>query len=65
MLPRKTAWILFAAMALVLGALLVWPLVSVIGGGFWVDGRLSFHYVKGVFQNAVYGEGLLLSLIHI
>ena len=61
MLPRKTAWILFTAMALVLGALLVWPLVSVIGGGFWVDGHLSLHYVKGVFRNAVYGEGLLNS----
>ena len=62
MLPNKTAWILFLLMASILGTLLVWPIVTVISGGFFVDGHFTCRYLLGVFQNAIYSEGLFNSL---
>lgn len=62
MLTNRMAWILFAAMATVLGVLLLWPVLIVIAGGFWTGGHLTFRYLAGVFENPVYAEGLANSL---
>jgi len=58
MLKNSTAWILFCALTAVFGVLLVWPVLRVIGGGFYVDGRFTAEYLIGVFKNPIYAEGL-------
>ena len=59
---RSTAWILFAAIAVVLSVLFVWPVLSVVRGGFvGEDGRWTLRYLFGVFRNPIYAEGLLNS----
>lgn len=62
MLNNRNAWILFSLLAVVLGVTLLWPIFSVISGGFWVDGHFTWHYIVGVFQNPIYAEGLFNSL---
>ena len=61
MLSNRTAWFLFAALAALLGLLLLWPLCTVVGGGFYVNGRWTAHYLLGVFRNPIYAEGLFNS----
>ena len=61
MLSDRKAWVLFLLLAAVLGTLLIWPVLTVIGGGFWVDGRLTADYLLGVFKNPIYAEGLVNS----
>lgn len=51
----------FWALTIGLATLLLWPLVRVIGGGFFVEGRFTLRYLLGVFRNPVYAEGLLAS----
>ncbi|NLN00909.1 MAG: iron ABC transporter permease [Lentisphaerae bacterium] len=41
---------------------MIWPLVEVIGGGCYENGAFTLKYIRGVFQNPVYAEGLLNSL---
>ena len=62
MLQNRTAWILFGALAALLGALLIWPILTVIGGGFYVNGAWTARYLLGVFRNPIYAEGLFNSL---
>jgi iron(III) transport system permease protein len=62
MLTNRTAWFLLIVLSALLGVLLLWPLVSVISGGFYVEGRWTLTYVKDVFRNPIYAEGLLNSL---
>ena len=62
MMRSRTAWLLFALLAVVLGSFLLWPLFKVIGGGCFVDGRFTPEYLLGVFRNPIYAEGLLNSL---
>lgn len=45
-----------------LGVLFLTPLVMVVRGGFFDEGRFTFRYLIGVFRNPVYTEGLLNSL---
>lgn len=59
---RGTAWLVFCFVAVVLGALFFWPLGLVLKGGYWVDGRFTLRFLRGVFENPVYLEGLLNSL---
>ncbi len=59
--PRK-AWLLFLLLSVVLGALMVWPLLEVIGGGCFENGAFTWHYILSVFRNPVYAEGLRNSL---
>ncbi len=47
----------------VLGALFLTPLWLVVSGGFHVGGRFTLKYLAGVFQNPIYAEGLLNSLM--
>ena len=62
MLSNRTAWLLTLLLACVFGLLLVWPVARVISGGFYVNGRLTAHYLLGVFRNPIYAEGLFNSL---
>ncbi len=62
MLRDRTAWFLFALLAGLFGLLLLWPVISVIGGGFHVNGRWTTEYLFGVFKNPIYAEGLFNSL---
>ena len=58
MLKNRTAWILFFFLLVVFGTLLVWPVLRVVGGGFYVDGKFTAEYLLGVFKNPIYAEGL-------
>jgi len=58
MLKNSTAWILFGCLIVGFGALLVWPVLLVIAGGFYVDGNFTAEYLIGVFKNPIYAEGL-------
>ena len=61
MLRNRTAWILFGILAALLGLLLLWPVLTVVSGGFCVNGRWTAHYLLGVFRNPIYAEGLFNS----
>ncbi|MDR0994148.1 MAG: iron ABC transporter permease [Verrucomicrobiota bacterium] len=61
-MKKSTAWFIFTATVSILGILFFWPLWKVVSGGFWVDGRLTFRYLFGVFENPIYVEGLFNSL---
>ena len=62
MLRNRTAWMLMIILTALLGVLMIWPLVEVIGGGCYENGAFTLKYIRGVFQNPVYAEGLLNSL---
>lgn len=62
MLRNRIAWPLFILSAAVFGLLFVWPTLTVVGGGFFVNGRFTLHYLAGVFKNPIYAEGLFNSL---
>ena len=62
MLRTRTAWLLFGLLTAVFGLLLIWPVLTVVGGGFWVNGRFTVRYLAGVFRNPIYAEGLANSL---
>lgn len=62
MLRQRTAWVLFLILASMLGILMVWPVLNVVRGGFWVNGQFTFAYLLGVFKNPIYAEGLFNSL---
>ncbi len=62
MLRDRTAWWLFGGLSLLFGLLLLWPVLQVVGGGFYVGGRWTAEYLVGVFRNPIYAEGLLNSL---
>jgi iron(III) transport system permease protein len=58
---RSTAWIVFSLCMAVFAVAFIWPLLVVVGGGFFDDGRFTLRYLVGVFQNPVYVEGLMNS----
>lgn len=60
---NRTAWILFVCILLLLGVLFVWPILSVVTGGFWVNGHFTLKYLVGVFRNPIYAEGLRNSFL--
>lgn len=62
MMKDRPALILFSILALVYGVMLLWPVLTVASGGFFVNGRFTLHYLAGVFQNPIYAEGLFNSL---
>ena len=59
---RSSARFVFALTAAVLGVVLLWPLARVIAGGFYDDG-FTLRYLRAVFQNPVYAEGLANSAL--
>jgi iron(III) transport system permease protein len=58
LLKNRTAWALFIFLIVLFALLLIWPVVRVVGGGFYVDGGFTAEYLLGVFRNPVYAEGL-------
>ena len=62
MMRRSTAWCIFWIVGGVLGVLFIWPLFSVIAGGFFDDG-FTLVYIIAVFRNPIYIEGLRNSLM--
>ena len=62
MLRNRTAWFLFFLLAGLFGLLLLWPILNVVSGGFYVNGRWTAEYLLGVFKNPIYTEGLFNSL---
>ena len=60
---RAISRIIFWVTASLFGLLFLTPLLTVITGGFWVNGRLTARYLIGVFQNPIYSEGLFNSLL--
>jgi iron(III) transport system permease protein len=57
------AWTIFVTTSVILGLLFLTPLWLVVRGGFFVDGGFTLKYLFGVFQNPIYAEGLLNSLL--
>ncbi|MDD5707653.1 MAG: ABC transporter permease subunit, partial [Kiritimatiellae bacterium] len=62
MLRNRHAWLLFGLLGAILGGLMVWPLIEVVGGGCREHGAFTGRYLTGVFRNPIYAEGLLNSL---
>ncbi len=60
---NRTAWIIFGVVLLVYLLFFIIPLVSVIKGGFFIDGSFTLTYLKGVFSNPIYREGLWNSVL--
>jgi len=61
-MSRTMARWVFAVVSLLLGVAFVWPLFSVIAGGFY-DGEFTLKYLSAVFQNPIYVEGLRNSIM--
>ena len=61
MLSNRTAWLLFGLLSGVFGLLLVWPVLTVVSGGFYVNGHWTARYLLDVFRNPIYAEGLFNS----
>lgn len=62
MIGKRMAWIIFSVTAALFAVLFLWPVWRIVSGGFIVDGRFTLRFLFGVFQNPIYGEGLLNSL---
>jgi iron(III) transport system permease protein len=61
-MKRSTAWVLFAGCVGIFGVTFLWPLLVVVRGGFFDNGRFTLAYLAGVFRNPIYAEGLFNSL---
>ena len=62
-MQRSLHRLIFAIAFVTLGVLFIAPLSMVVSGGFHVGGRFTLKYLAGVFQNPIYAEGLLNSLM--
>jgi len=60
---NRSHWLLFSICATVLGVTLILPILIVVRGGFWVEGQFTWRYLRGVFENPIYAEGLANSLL--
>ena len=60
---RSTAWIIFSIVMVVFLFGFIIPLGSVVKGGFMDGDQFTLEYIKGVFQNPIYREGLFNSLM--
>jgi len=63
MMQRRTAWLVFILSLAAFAVLFLWPLTSVVSGGFFVDGRFTLRYLFGVFRNPIYAEGMVNSVL--
>jgi len=60
---RSTAYPIFTLTLAIFALLFLYPLAIVIAGGFRdPNGKFTFDYVLGVFQNPIYSQGLLNSV---
>ena len=62
-MQRGLAHFIFWTTLAILAALFLAPLWMVVRGGFFVGGEFTLRYLSGVFQNPIYAEGLLNSLM--
>ncbi len=58
---RGPAWVVFLFTLALFGVLFLYPLWRVISGGFFVGGHFTLEYLRGVFNNPIYAQGLLNS----
>lgn len=63
MMRRTHAWIMFAAASAILVLLFAVPLCWTLVGGVRPNGQFTLKYIAAVFENPVYVEGLINSLI--
>lgn len=58
-MSKSIAWCVWAIALLYFACFFVWPIVSTLNGAFVdADGHLTFAYLREVFQNRIYLEGL-------
>lgn len=62
-MQRRLAHFIFWTTLAILGVALLAPLWMVVRGGFFVGGEFTLKYLTGVFENPIYAEGLLNSLM--
>lgn len=62
MMRPARAWTIFAITLAIFAALFVYPLATVLVGGFRDESGWTFKYVAEVFRNPIYAEGLLNSV---
>lgn len=60
---KGVASLIFFGTTALFAVLFLAPLWTVVQGGFFVNGEFTLKYLFGVFQNPVYAEGLLNSLL--
>jgi iron(III) transport system permease protein len=60
---RSTALTLFSLTLLLFALLFLWPLALVLKGAFFKDNHFTLHYLKEVFKNPIYAQGLLNSTL--
>lgn len=62
-MQRGLAHLIFWTTLTILAAFFLAPLWMVVRGGFFVGGKFTLKYLFGVFENPIYAEGLLNSLM--
>ncbi len=62
-MSKSLAWIVWAITAVLLGCFLVWPIGTTVQRAFFEDGRFTLDYIREVFANQIYREGLANSFL--
>lgn len=62
MIRKQTALFVSLVILLLFGLFFFWPILEMLRGGIWHDGRLRLVFLAEVFRNPVYLEGLRNSL---
>lgn len=64
MLKNSTAWGIFGVVLLLFVALFLFPMFRIVGGGLvGPDGAWTGRYIQAVFENPIYREGLINSVL--
>lgn len=61
-MKRPAAWSILLLTLLIFTALFLYPLWTIIAGGFVTDGQFTTRFLFAVFANPIYAEGLRNSL---
>ncbi len=59
----RIAKILSLPLSVFIGLFLLWPVFSIVGGGFFDEGNFTLRHFVAVLENSVYTEGMFNSLI--
>ena len=62
-MTHTKARMIFSLCLTIFAICFLWPVLRIVGGGYFVDGRFTLQYVLGVFRNPVYAAGLRNSLL--
>ena len=60
---KRTGWLVLAAVALVLGVFLAYPLAYVFREAFFPDGRFSLTFFRSAFANPITQQAILNSFV--